>query len=634
MMVSPVTADRPSETYQIPLKHKWNLFSIPVNETIPFERITIRNNSIDYNWTEAIRKGIIVGTVFDWNKETQNYLIIGGALEPGTAYWIWANYPCLILFQSNVTGDGFITQMTSQWNMIGLPYNVTLLKEQIIIFYNGTQYSWINATSTNNEENHALLLLYFYEWNSTTQMYNLGPVLAPGEGYWMYSFYNLTLRQPITLPQIMDYSSISVDTGDTFICNVSVSDPDGIHSVWMDYWYTNGSQGVEQMNNTGVGTYYEKALIIPSHSLEPLHYVIHARDTKTIWNSTEEHSLFVIDDDPPDITNILATPSTALQGASIKISCNVSDNIAVSQVNVLITYPDDSSGNITMQDGQYYTATYNMIGDYHYSILAWDTSNNINTSAVYVFTIEINSFTITASAGSGGFINPSGAVSVNYGDYQNFTIVPDSGYHIADVLVDDEPVDPVSWYNFTNVVSNHSISASFVVTNQAPTHNAPLLVSEYETNTTHESLYCLNQSTLDPEADTVTNTYHWLKNETSLTNLLFTCNTANTTVVNDYSGYGNHATVHGATWTSNGRVGGAINYNGIDNYIQAPDSSSLDGDGSWNGLTIEYWLYLNANQTSKTVIAKYGGTGVNERSYLMYISSIDQQTLWSGRTTR
>ena len=45
-------------------------------------------------------------------------------------------------------------------------------------------------------------------------------------------------------------------------------------------------------------------------------------------------------------------------------------------------------------------------------------------------------FTITASAGSGGTINPSGAVQVSPGANQTFTITPNTGYIISSVTVD------------------------------------------------------------------------------------------------------------------------------------------------------------------------------------------------------
>src|SRR5439155_11845104 len=51
-------------------------------------------------------------------------------------------------------------------------------------------------------------------------------------------------------------------------------------------------------------------------------------------------------------------------------------------------------------------------------------------------TFEITPHTITASAGANGRISPAGAVVVNDGDNQSFTITPAAHYHVLDVKVD------------------------------------------------------------------------------------------------------------------------------------------------------------------------------------------------------
>jgi hypothetical protein len=71
--------------------------------------------------------------------------------------------------------------------------------------------------------------------------------------------------------------------------------------------------------------------------------------------------------------------------------------------------------------------------------------------------------TITATAGSGGSISPSGTVTVVQGADQIFTIMPDSGYHISDVKIDGVSIGPVPSYKFTNVIGDHTISAYFSI---------------------------------------------------------------------------------------------------------------------------------------------------------------------------
>ncbi len=70
-------------------------------------------------------------------------------------------------------------------------------------------------------------------------------------------------------------------------------------------------------------------------------------------------------------------------------------------------------------------------------------------------------FTITAYAGANGAISPSGVVTVNSGDSQTFTITPDSGFHVANVLVDGVSAGAVGGIAFTNITANHTIVASF-----------------------------------------------------------------------------------------------------------------------------------------------------------------------------
>ncbi len=68
---------------------------------------------------------------------------------------------------------------------------------------------------------------------------------------------------------------------------------------------------------------------------------------------------------------------------------------------------------------------------------------------------------ITASAGAGGTIAPSGSVSIRDGADQTFTVAPNAGYAIANVVADGIPVGAVATYTFTDVRANHSITASF-----------------------------------------------------------------------------------------------------------------------------------------------------------------------------
>ena len=89
-----------------------------------------------------------------------------------------------------------------------------------------------------------------------------------------------------------------------------------------------------------------------------------------------------------------------------------------------------------------------------------------NSNTLVTATFNIQRSTITARAGANGSISPAGAVAVGLGASQAFRITPNLGYRIADVKVDGVSIGNTSSYLFGNVMSNHTIDASFTPANR------------------------------------------------------------------------------------------------------------------------------------------------------------------------
>ncbi len=92
---------------------------------------------------------------------------------------------------------------------------------------------------------------------------------------------------------------------------------------------------------------------------------------------------------------------------------------------------------------------------------------------------------------------------------------------------------------------------------------------------------------------------HWKLDETS------------DTVVSDASGYGNHGATRnmaGSPWT-NGKISGALEFDGSNDYVQIPHSDELNGT---DALTYSAWVYAHGWSGTSQVMAKSvhgGGTG-------------------------
>ena len=110
---------------------------------------------------------------------------------------------------------------------------------------------------------------------------------------------------------------------------------------------------------------------------------------------------------------------------------------------------DGNQEAVTNPEGQTYTFT------------------NVTVNHSISVTFKVKQFIITASASANGTITPSDSILVNYAGDRSFTVTPSTGYVIDKILVDGNSINVNSptgqIYDFNNINSNHTISASFKV---------------------------------------------------------------------------------------------------------------------------------------------------------------------------
>ncbi len=157
------------------------------------------------------------------------------------------------------------------------------------------------------------------------------------------------------------------------------------------------------------------------------------------------------------------------------------------------------------------------------------------------------------------------------------------------------------WF-FTDSAGNANVTDiwSFTVANKPPTHSQPKLQATTIYNSTSDNLTCFNQSTQDLDNDFVTNIYSWQKNSQALEvlNLPFESS------ARDYSYYNNSGIIYGTIFTS-GKQGKALNFDGIDDYVNIKDINEAEGT---NKLTIETWVKPRVRAvgtTNPAILAKY-----------------------------
>jgi hypothetical protein len=139
------------------------------------------------------------------------------------------------------------------------------------------------------------------------------------------------------------------------------------------------------------------------------------------------------------------------------------------------------SGAVSVNGGKNQTFNFTPAAGYKIGTVVVDGANNTQAAATGTHTFyNVNenhtisvtfeptaiTYKITATAGAGGIIDPSGVVNVIKGGSQTFTFTPNSGYKISLVLVNGVPNQAAlvaGKHTFSNVNANHTISVTFAV---------------------------------------------------------------------------------------------------------------------------------------------------------------------------
>jgi hypothetical protein len=242
----------------------------------------------------------------------------------------------------------------------------------------------------------------------------------------------------VTPPEILDTTSGIPSTGDTFIITADVTDNILLGQVNLTIWFNTtlgltAAQNVS-MNDLGGGS-YDYLVNIPSNAIE-IFYTINVSDSSSNWNQTGITPLLVVDNAPPEISDITATPPVSVIGTSVNISSNIIDDFGIMAVKINISFPNGSWILEDMINGAgdvwYFENIFTDAGIYNYTIWTNDSNGNENQTGMLQFDI----------------ITPPPTV-----DFIQIRSEPDNGgVVINDMIYDKDETDIyyAAGYNFTS----------------------------------------------------------------------------------------------------------------------------------------------------------------------------------------
>jgi len=155
-------------------------------------------------------------------------------------------------------------------------------------------------------------------------------------------------------------------------------------------------------------------------------------------------------------------------GTIHNITWTASDNVVVNTIDLALstnggaTFPTSIATGLSNSGTFAWTLPVVLTNQARVRVLAHDGTGNIGSDSSHT-NFSITGWTMTASAGANGSISPTGSFAVADGATPSFTITPNFGYHVLDVLVNGSSVGAVTNYQFPAVHANQTIAASFAI---------------------------------------------------------------------------------------------------------------------------------------------------------------------------
>jgi PKD repeat protein len=215
-------------------------------------------------------------------------------------------------------------------------------------------------------------------------------------------------------------------------------------------------------------------------------------------------------------TNVVANHTIAATFAinQYTINATAGPNGAITPAGITtVNYGGSQAYNITPNTGYHVLDV--LVDSVSQGPVTNYTFTNVVANPTIAATFGITQYTIDATAGPNGAINPAGITTVNYGGSQAYNITPNTGYQVLDVLVDSVSVGPVMNYTFTNVVANHTIAATFRMTPPVANFTAtpltggvPLTVTFTDLSTNNPTSWLWNFGELDNGTSVLQNPSH------------------------------------------------------------------------------------------------------------------------------
>ncbi|MCK5772804.1 MAG: hypothetical protein KAH57_03370, partial [Thermoplasmata archaeon] len=176
-----------------------------------------------------------------------------------------------------------------------------------------------------------------------------------------------------------DESDTIGTTGEIFSFSIAVTDNIGVTGAYVEHWFGNGDHMNDTLSHSSSTNVGAGSILIPTSSLDDLHYRFHANDTADNWVTGPEVVVEVLDNDDPILKEV-EIGEEAIMGSPLTFRVRVEENIEVAGVYLEYQYGTGEKTSVDMAgDGDNWTCLIQVMDspyNIHYLIKAVDTSEN------------------------------------------------------------------------------------------------------------------------------------------------------------------------------------------------------------------------------------------------------------------
>jgi hypothetical protein len=128
----------------------------------------------------------------------------------------------------------------------------------------------------------------------------------------------------------------------------------------------------------------------------------------------------------------------------------------------IVTVSGGGGDTFTITPAAGYKINYVAVNGASVGVLTKYTFSNVRQNYTIKADFVPITYKITVTQGANGTVSPDTYSGFKAGASQTYTITPNAGYTVSDVLVDGSSVGPQSSYAFSNITANHTISATLM----------------------------------------------------------------------------------------------------------------------------------------------------------------------------